>query len=279
MTSPRTLLTAWHIDAKKQLGQNFLSDPSTAGMIIRRADIRPQDVILEIGAGLGALTIPAAKSAQKVYAVETDRRLISLLKTELNVHRLSNVEIIEKDVLKLDLTDLADRDGCRFVILGNLPYHISSQILIRLIASRRGVDRAVLMFQKELAHRIAAGPGGRDYGRLSVMIQYCADIRKIAEVQSSLFFPRPKVDSEVLSFQFHHPPKHPAVNETDFFRLVKAAFSKRRKTLKNALAASELHVKPEMAKRILENAGIDLVRRAETLSVFEFVRLSDCLPC
>jgi len=275
MTSSRTLLTAWNIQAKKQLGQNFLSDPSTAGMIVQRSNIGPEDVILEIGAGFGALTIPTAKAAERVYAVETDHRLIRMLETELLTHQLSNVEIIEQDILKLDLGGIADRAGGRLVILGNLPYHISSQILVLLIKSRHAVRRAVLMFQKELAKRLIGGPGSRDYGRISVMIQYCAGIRKLASVQADLFYPKPKVDSEVLGFEFHHPPKYPSMDESALFRMIKAAFSKRRKTLKNALSASELQMRPEKATAILEQAGIDPVRRAETLSVEEFVRLGN----
>ena len=130
------------------------------------------------------------------------------------------------------------------------------------------------MFQKELAQRLAAGPGGKDYGRISVMVQYCADIRKVADVDASRFFPKPRIASQVLEIRFRHPPTHSVVSETDFFRLVKAAFSKRRKTLKNALAASELHLAPETARSLLEQAGIDPVRRAETLPVEEFVRLN-----
>ena len=277
MTSPRALLAGWQIHAKKQLGQNFLSDPSSAEMIVRRSAIGPEDVVLEIGAGLGALTIPAAKIARKVVAVETDRRLIRLLQTELQIHRLSNVEVITQDILKLDLQDIAEREGCRLRVLGNLPYHISSQILIILIAFRRVIDRCALMFQKELARRIAADPGGKDYGRISVMIQYCAAVRTLADIPSNMFFPRPKVDSQVLEFKFHHPPIHPARDETLLFDLIKAAFSKRRKTLKNALAASELQMDPHTARSTLENTGIHPQRRAETLTVAEFVRLSDHL--
>jgi len=275
MTSPRTLLKAWNFRAKKQLGQNFLSDPSTAKMIVQRSKINPDDVILEIGAGFGALTIASATMAQKVYAVETDHRLIKLLETELQAHKLSNVEIIEKDILKLDLKAIARRGGRRLVILGNLPYHISSQILVMLVKSRCSVERAVLMFQKELAQRLIAGPGSKDWGRISVMVQYCAGIRRLASVQAALFYPKPKVDSEVLGFDFHHPPKYPATDETILARVIKAAFSKRRKTLKNALSTSELHIRPEIAAKMLEQAGIDPVRRAETLTVEEFVRLGN----
>ena len=275
MTSPRTLLNAWDMRAKKQLGQNFLADPSTAGMIVDSAHIHPEDVVLEIGAGLGALTVPAAKKARKVFAVETDSRLIGLLKNEILAHNLFNVNILKTDILNLEISELDECKPRRLVVIGNLPYHISSQIVIRLIQFRQAVDRAVLMFQKELAMRIVTGPGTRAYGRISVMIQYCADIGKDADIGSTQFFPKPKVDSQVLSFRFRHPPAPAAVNEADLFRLVKAAFSKRRKTLKNALVASELHLAPERAEALLTSAGIDPVRRAETLTVDEFVKLSN----
>jgi len=277
MTSPRTLLAGHDIRAKKQLGQNFLSDPSTAEMIVRRGNFDARDVILEIGAGLGALTVPAARAVRTVYAVETDRRLIGLLKTELRLQHLSNVTVLQENILKLDMAPIADREQRRLQVLGNLPYNISSQILVWLINARKHVDRSVLMFQSELARRIGAAPGGKDYGRISVMIQYCADVKTIAGVQSPLFFPRPQVDSEILEFRFHPKPRTAASDETFFFRLVKAAFSKRRKTLKNALAASELHLAADDARGSLQAVGIDPVRRAETLTVTEFVRLSNHL--
>jgi len=274
MTSPRTLLKAWKLHPKKRLGQNFLSDPSTAEMIVARSEILPEDVVLEIGAGLGALTIPAARRAHQVYAVEKDRRMIDLLKTELLASNLSNVVLMEKNMLKVDIKELAQKLGRQIVVIGNLPYNISSQVIIQLIKSRNAVTKAVLMFQKELAQRITAQPGCKDYGRITVMLQYCANIKKIADVKASLFFPEPKIDSEVLEIKFKNTFK---CDETLLFQVVKAAFSKRRKTLKNALAESELNIDAKTTMQILENAAIDPSRRAETLTVSEFVRLSNML--
>ena len=150
MTSPRTLLNAWGIKAKKQLGQNFLRYPEVAEKIVTAARIQPDDTVVEIGAGLGALTIPAARKAALVYAVETDRRITDLLRTEILAAGIDNVKIIPKNILNLDIGNLAIETGQGVVVIGNLPYHISSQVLIRLIASRHSVRRAVLMFQKEL---------------------------------------------------------------------------------------------------------------------------------
>jgi 16S rRNA (adenine1518-N6/adenine1519-N6)-dimethyltransferase len=148
MTSPRTLLNAWNLRPKKKLGQHFLADPSAAEMIVRRSKINADDTVLEIGAGLGALTIPAAKAAKQVYAVETDPQLIQLMMSELAIHNLSNVEIVEQSILRIDMSSLAKKLGQQLIVIGNLPYNISSQILIQLVHSRSHVNRAVLMLQK-----------------------------------------------------------------------------------------------------------------------------------
>jgi len=273
MTSPKTLLRAWNIRPKKRLGQHFLVDPSTAEMIVRRSRITPEDSVVEIGAGLGALTIPVAKVAGHVYAVETDSQLLPLLKTELLIHKLTNVEIVEKNVLQVDIHSLAEKSGGRFIVMGNLPYNISSQVLIQLIQNRNHVNRAILMFQKELARRIMANPGNKEYGRLTVMLSYCAEIKSITNIAASLFYPAPKIDSEVVEVDFDISRSYPAHDEAMLFQVIKAAFGNRRKTLKNALAASAFRLDPQIANQALTAAGIDPVRRAETLSVSEFVAL------
>ncbi|RZB31711.1 MAG: 16S rRNA (adenine1518-N6/adenine1519-N6)-dimethyltransferase [Desulfobacteraceae bacterium Eth-SRB1] len=275
MTSPRTLLSAWNLHPKKQLGQHFLSDPSTAEMITARSGIVSEDIVLEIGAGLGALTIPLAHAAKKVYAVDTDSQIIELLKTELVANSISNVVLIKENILKVNIERLAKEAGRRPIVIGNLPYNISSQILVQLIKSRSIVSRAIFMLQKELSRRITAKPCCRDYGRLTVMLQYCADIKKIADIKAHQFFPKPKVDSEVLEINFKTAMKYPARDEAFFFKVIKAAFGQRRKTLRNALAGSELHLDTSTAQRVLENAGIEPSRRAETLTVSEFVDLSN----
>ena len=278
MTSPRNLLTAWNVNAKRQLGQNFLSEPSTAKAIVDRAGISSDETVLEIGAGLGALTVPAARRARKVYALETDGRIVDLLRTELLAADVAEtVSVRHGDILKLDIPAFAETEGVgRFTVLGNLPYHISSQVLAKLIAERSVVTRAVLMFQKEMADRIMAQPGGRDYGRLAVLVAYCARVRPLLDVAAPRFFPRPKIDSAVLSFTFVDPP-HPARDEAFLFRVVRAAFGQRRKTLRNALSGGGIELSPAAAKMGLEAAGIDPARRAETLTVEEFVALSHAL--
>jgi 16S rRNA (adenine1518-N6/adenine1519-N6)-dimethyltransferase len=157
--------------------------------------------------------------------------------------------------------------------MGNLPYNISSQVLIQLIEARDHVNRSILMFQKELARRITASPGNKDYGRLTVMLSYCAEIKSIATIASSLFYPAPKIDSEVVEINFDISRAYPPHDETMLFQVIKAAFGNRRKTLKNALSASGLQIEPQIAQQALAAAGIDPVRRAETLEAAEFVDL------
>ena len=154
--------------------------------------------VVEIGAGLGALTIPLAKTAASVYAVEKDQRLYELLKAELLVKKVSNVTLIPEDILQVDYQPFFDEYGRQLLVCGNLPYNISSQIIIQLIRSRAYVNRAILMFQKELAQRLIAQPGTKDYGRLAVMLRYCANVKSIATINASVFFPPPKVASEIL---------------------------------------------------------------------------------
>ena len=277
MTSPAQILRVQNLFPKKQFGQNFLKDPSTAQMIIQRSDLTPQDAVLEIGAGLGALTVPIARSARKVYAVERDGRLAEVLAGILAASDCSNVTLINKNILDVDIDQLAREENGKLVVFGNLPYNIASQVLIQLIKARTAVRHCVLMFQKELARRIMSPPGTRDYGRLSVLLQYCAETKRIADVKAALFYPMPKVDSEVIAIHFKDAPEFAAEDEVFFSRVVKAAFSKRRKTLKNALTGSDLSLEGEAVEQILKGVAIEPFRRAETLSVEEFVKLSNAL--
>lgn len=277
MTSPRALLTAWNIQAKKQLGQNFLNDPNVARAIVNQAVIGDDDVVLEIGPGLGALTLPAAKAANRVIGVDKDGRIIGLLRTELLAAGVENVEVREADILRVDLASIFREAGRPLVVMGNLPYNISSQVVIQLIHARACVRRAVLMLQKEMAQRICAGPGSKAYGRLSVMLGYCATMQVLMQVRAAQFFPAPKVDSTVVGIRFSDRPPFAADDEALLFRVVKAAFGKRRKTLRNALAQSDLNLDPGTCEQLLVNARIDPMQRAESLPVSGFVRLSNVI--
>lgn len=275
MTSPQTLLKAWNLRARKELGQNFLKEPHVAERIVDRAALSSDDMVLEIGAGLGILTVAAARRAGRVIAVEKDRQLVPMLRVELQVHGFTHVEVREADILRFPLHQLAGVEKRPLVVIGNLPYNISSQVVVKLIRERRLVDRAVLMFQKELAERLCAGPGTKAYGRLSVILQYCADLTPLFDVRATQFHPRPKVDSAVLEIRFKTRIQRPVEDEQLLTRVVQAAFGQRRKTLRNALSAGLLPLDTAAAAAVLEASGIDPRRRAETLSVDEFVTLSN----
>ena len=272
MRSPQLLLKIHDLRPQKQRGQNFLVDPATAQMIVDRAHVQPEDIVVEIGPGLGALTLPLARAAQAIIAIEKDRNLAKILGEELHTAGIDNVQVIAADVLQVDLAALARNAGRPLTVFGNLPYNISSQIVIQLIQARRVVPRAVLTFQKELAARLRAAPGGKEYGRITAMLQYCAAIRSLAVLTAKRFFPSPRVDSEVLEICFHPATSYPPHDEDRLFRLIAAAFGQRRKTLKNALS-SGLQIRPATAGQALAQAGIDPARRAETLSPEEFVVL------
>lgn len=277
MRSPRDLLKATGIRPRKSMGQHFLADRNVAASIIRRAQLEPDDVVIEIGAGLGALTLPLAQQVKHVIAVEPDSKIATLLDNELQTAGISNVTIIERDFLECDIEALARRFDASLKVIGNLPYHISSGVLIRLIHFREVIDAAFLMFQKEVAERLTAKPGNKSYGRLSVLIQYCSKIYPLVSVAASAFFPKPRVDSQVVGIDFNHPITFQATDERYLSEVVRAAFGKRRKILKNALLGSDLGLGHEKISAALKLAGIDSKRRAETLSVNEFVTLSNLL--
>jgi len=272
MTHPGQLLKQAGLYAGKELGQNFLSNPGTAKMIIEKAGISEDAHVLEIGSGLGALTLPLAKKVSHVTAVEKDRRLIPILREVIDNEGLKNIDIIHQDILKIQIKDLL-KDK-KLVVIGNLPYNISSQILIKLVEERKYIEKAFLMFQKELGTRILAPPGGREYSRLSAVSQYAAKISFVADIGPSSFFPSPDVYSTILQFKFIQSEDLDESQEKLLFDVIKSAFSKRRKTLKNSMAGGELEYKKEFVLQALALATIDPQRRAETLSVEEFKALS-----
>ena len=272
MTHPGELLKKNRLYAGKELGQNFLSNPATAQMIVDRTGIDKNTTVLEIGPGLGAITLPLARAGKKVVAIEKDRRIIPLLEGELAEEGIDNVTIINQDVLKTDLKDIAGTE--KLVVVGNLPYNISSQILFKLITIRQVVTHAFLMFQKELAQRLISSAGTKDYSRLSAVVQYASKISRVADIRPNNFFPKPDVDSTVLRFDFFETQGMAEEDERLLFGVIKAAFSKRRKTLHNAMSGGELGLTKKIVGIALENAGIDSSRRAETLEVQEFITLS-----
>ncbi len=257
------------IRAKKSLGQNFLKDPHYLNRIVDAARVGPDDQVLEIGPGLGHLTAVLAQRAGKVLAVEVDDRLIPHLQKEFE--GLKNVELVHADALEYDYRAL---DG-HWKVVANLPYYISTPIIQKLIEHRKKFVSFTLMLQKEVAERIAAPPGGKEYGYLSVLVQFYTVPRIVFKVPPGAFTPRPEVDSIVITLAVREQPAVQVRDERFFMRVVKAAFSQRRKTLRNAL--KQLEVPAERMAAVQEGTGIDLGRRAETLSVEEFGKLADFL--
>lgn len=272
MIHPRTLLQAYGLRAGKRRGQNFLTQPATAAAIAASAGLSAGDTVVEIGAGLGALTLALAARAQRVLAVEVDRGIHRALLEVLAQGGADNVRAVLADALTLDWPALAAEAGGPLTVVGNLPYGISSPLLFSLVANRSHVKAATLMLQRELARRLGSGPGGKDYGRLTVLMQTWFQVRPGLEVGPEQFFPRPAVASQVVHLL---PRPAPLIEfagraqELWFGRVVKAAFGQRRKTLANSLSGGLGLPRPRVAGA-LEGAGIDPMRRAETLAISEF---------
>ncbi|HUI45982.1 MAG TPA: 16S rRNA (adenine(1518)-N(6)/adenine(1519)-N(6))-dimethyltransferase RsmA [Nitrospirota bacterium] len=255
--------------AKKSLGQNFLKDPYYLDKIVDSARITSHDLVLEIGPGLGHLTRVLAARAGRVLALELDERLIPLLRKDFAECR--NVEIVQADALEYPYAGLSDK----WKVVANLPYYLSTPIIQKLLNNRERFDTLTLMLQKEVADRIASPPGVKEYGYLSVLVQLYAEPHIEFLVPAGAFTPRPDVDSAVITLALRGSPAVSLRDEGSFLRVVKAAFSQRRKTLRNSL--KQLDVSKEKMEAVLDRTGIDLGRRAETLNVEEFARLADFL--
>lgn len=260
---------------KKGLGQNFLSSQEVLEEIAEAAEIEDSGVI-EIGPGFGVLTNELAKRASKVVALEIDDKLIPILADTLSEY--DNVKVINRDVLKTDMAALINEEfgGEKISIAANLPYYITTPIITTVIESRLPLNNLVVMVQKEVADRISAREGTKDYGAISVLCRYYTEPELIRVVPAGLFVPAPKVDSAVLKMKFRERPAVEVKDEKLFFRTVKAAFSLRRKTLLNCLAANFGRSKAELTE-IMNSVDIDPRRRGETLTLEEFARLSDAL--
>ena len=259
----------------KSLGQNFLIDSNVVDNIVEGANIGPEDFVIEVGPGIGTLTREIAKRAKKVIAVEIDKSLIPILENTLS--DVENVELINEDILKMDIKKVIDEklEGKRVKLIANLPYYITTPIVMRFIEEEIPVSSIVVMIQKEVADRMNAVPSTKDYGSLSVAVQYYCETEIVTNVPKTVFIPQPKVDSTVIRLDVLENPKIKVVDKKLFFKVVKGAFSKRRKTILNCLGSYDMGVSKEDIKRILESAGIDPVRRGETLSIDEFARLSN----
>ena len=262
------LLRAYGLQPKKSLGQNFLIDPSGLDKVMQAAGLSPEDTVLEIGAGLGSLTVLLAQTVRRVIAVEIDRGLIAPL-TEA-VSEYDNVQIVEGDILKIPPEEL--NLGEAYLVVANIPYYISSAIIRRLLETQNRPARIVLTVQQEVAERICAKDG--KFSLLALSVQVFGVPRIQARIAAGCFYPAPDVDSAVLSITLYPQPLIATEELDTFFRLARAGFSQKRKTLRNTLSAG-LGLPAVQAESLLTAAGIDPRRRAETLSIAEWGRLTD----
>ena len=257
----------------KSLGQNFLTDKNIIDEIVDGAGIGQEDTVLEIGPGIGVITYEAAQLAKKVIAVEIDKSLLPILAETLSEY--DNVKVINEDILKLDINKLIEDEGMENVkIMGNLPYYITTPIIMKILEEGVKASSITIMMQKEVADRIKAGPGTKAYGALSVAVQYYCTVDKVASVPRSVFVPQPNVDSVVLRLNIRSEKAVKLDNEKLFFDCVKAGFGQRRKTLLNSLQKVN-GVDKNIVMQSLASAGIEESRRAETLTIEEFALIAN----
>ena len=287
------ILQAFHLKADKNLGQNFLVEESVVNRIAKAAELTPEDMVLEIGPGIGTLTQALAMTGASVVSVELDKRLIPVLQETVGAYK--NVRIVQGDILKVNIPEIiaevkADRKTAdaagevaeaeseieqsdTFKVCANLPYYITTPIIMYLLEQKLPLERLVVMVQKEVAERMTAGPGGREYGAISVAMQYYTEPKIAFIVKAGSFLPAPKVDSAVLVCKKRSTPPVEVPDEKTFFKVVAAAFSVRRKMLNNSLKNMG-GMTGDQVKAWLDRAGIDGKRRAETLSLEEFAMLA-----
>ena len=267
-----------HTRPKKQLGQNFLVNPEALKIILEAGELSDTDTVIEIGAGLGCLTDVVTQHAKHVIAIEVDALLHNVLVSQFSTN--PRVRLLNTDILKLELNSLlSDGTGTvptTFKVIANLPYSITTPILWKLLAHRKQIHSCVLMMQKEVAERIVAGPGGKDYGALTIGITYHAEAELIATLSPENFYPAPKVDSALLKLTMREKPKVTVEDEELFFKVVRTAFRTRRKMLKNALVMGKF-ASGEVLSAAFEALGIAPQRRAETLDITEFAALANFL--
>lgn len=270
------VLKKYNLSFKKRFGQNFLIDSHVLHKIIESAELSPEDVVLEIGPGIGTLTEALAERAGKVYAIEIDSSLIPIL-TE-NLSDYDNVIIRNEDILKTDIFEIANTEKKKLKVVANLPYYITTPILMELMEKKIPVESITVMVQKEVALRMAASPGIKDYGALSLAVQYYGEPYLVANVPMNSFMPRPDVTSAVIRISLYEKPPVEVTDEKKMFDIIRAAFQTRRKTLLNGLKNRNYfgHTKEEALEAILTlGKGPDV--RGETLSLAEFAALSDRL--
>lgn len=270
------ILNKYKFVFQKKFGQNFLIDEHVLSKIIRSAEITEDDFVVEIGPGIGTLTQYLAASAREVAAIEIDDALIPILEDTLSAY--DNVTVIHEDVLKVDLCKLAEEKngGKPIKVVANLPYYITTPIIMGLFENHVPVESITIMVQKEVADRMKTGPGSKDYGALSLAVQYYAKPELVANVPPNCFMPRPRVGSAVIRLTRHTEVPVEAEDEKLMFQIIRASFNQRRKTLVNGLGnAPELHIPKEITTEVLEEMGLSASVRGEALTLAQFAELSN----
>ena len=273
------VLNRYGFSFQKKFGQNFLIDENVVEKIVRDAGVTKDDFVLEIGPGIGTMTQILCENAREVVAVEIDDKLIPIL-TEDTLSWYDNVTVIHEDILKLDIVKLAnERNGGKPIkVVANLPYYITTPIIMGLFESHVPLDSITIMVQKEVADRMQVGPGTKDYGALSLAVQYYAKPQILLNVPASCFMPRPNVDSAVIQLTRYEKPPVEVKDEHLMFRLIRASFNQRRKTMTNSVGNSpELSVSKEQMAAVLEKCGLSATVRGEALTLEQFAELANVL--
>jgi 16S rRNA (adenine1518-N6/adenine1519-N6)-dimethyltransferase len=276
----KDILKQQKLSPKKRFGQNFLINNNIAEKIVRLAHVQPDDILIEVGVGFGALTIHLAQLCRKVIGIEIDSGIIRFHKEESTMPE--NVSLVHQDILRADFTRLANESEGRIKLIANLPYSISNPLLFKLVEHSEKMEWAVLMLQKEVAQRLTADTGSKNYGIISVRMATCASVQKLLDLGPQHFHPRPRVDSQVVKISFSPLPERAAAlpeHDHAFFKnIVNAAFQQRRKTLVNSLSAAGLtNIDKKTVETALAKLGLDSRTRGEKLRVEEFVALTNIL--
>lgn len=275
-SATKEIINKYSFAFQKKFGQNFLIDSNVLESIIRGAEITKDDFVLEIGPGIGTMTQYLCEAARQVVAVEIDKMLIPILEDTLSEY--DNVEVINQDVLKVDIKSLAEEknNGKPIKVVANLPYYITTPIIMGLFESGVPIDSITIMVQKEVADRMQTGPGSKDYGALSLAVQYYATAKVILNVSATCFMPRPNVDSAVIKLTRHKEPTVNVADEKLMFKIIRASFNQRRKTLVNGLKNSpELSFSKEQIVKTIEKIGKPETIRGEALTLEEFAELAN----
>ena len=276
--SPKTIkeiMNRYGFKFSKKFGQNFLIDKNIIDSICDKSEINDRDGVIEIGPGIGVLTYEMAKRAKKVVAIEIDKKLIPIL--EENMKEFDNFKLYNSDIMKMDLNKLIKEEfnGMNVKVVANLPYYITTPIIMKLLEEKLRIDKIVVMVQKEVAERFSSGPGKKSYGAITLAINYYAKEKIILDVPKSVFMPSPKVDSAVIELDIYDEPKVEVKDANLMFSIIKAAFSQRRKTVLNAISSANLGIDKDRIKKIFNENEFDPKRRGETFSLEEFAKISD----